>query len=438
MLKKQRPIQLTFSSVMAGILMLASLGLLFAALFRFSEISVVPGRQDSWIVLFGLLFCFLLVLLIRLCFLAIDAVKSDSRQKLLAFGLFLLMAGVFAVVLRSMEIRPMTDSFDDIDTACSLLSGSVIGPDHFHIVNLSRYGNNYFYILFLTGFFRLLRFLHISDILTALDALNAVSVLLSGLLAWLLSRGCFGIRHANKFLVLFALNPVYYGLAFWDYTLTLSLPVMMAILWLAFLFRRTGSLWKKLLLAVLEAVLVVLGYELRPTAVFPFLAMLFALPAVFRRSGSKRHFLYPAAVFLLVLVCCHQGVTSMKDAHFDTLYDSNYPLGFWLMMGSHGNGDLSTDGEDLLFIRSLDPNSDKNALCMQKAVDNYRRQSLPQVLRLWTMNGGFIQFDKQLIHDLMYLFISIESHTHIVNILSHFKVIKSCKLSFCYRLESGF
>ena len=51
-----------------------------------------------------------------------------------------------------------------------------------------------------------------------------------------------------------------------------------------------------------------------------------------------------------------------------------------------------------------------------------------KVRRLWT-GSSLIELQKQLIHDLMYLFISIESHIHIVNILSRFKVIKSCKLS---------
>lgn len=60
------------------------------------------------------------------------------------------------------------------------------------------------------------------------------------------------------------------------------------------------------------------------------------------------------------------------------------------------------------------------------------RYIVVKVRRLWT-GSSFIELQKQLIHDLMYLFISIESHIHIVNILSHFKVIKSCKLSFSER-----
>ena len=158
---------------------------------------------------------------------------------------------------------------------------------------------------------------------------------------WLILKECVGIRAANKALILCTFNPIYYCLVFWIYSLTFSLPVMMGIVYVAIRIYKCIDIKKKeVLLEIFLGILIVVGYELRPTNVFPVIAMVLALPLVLSKHHVLKKILRSGIVALIAAVVLSVTVSTVKDRYFGEIQDQNYPILYWISMGSHGSGDL--------------------------------------------------------------------------------------------------
>ena len=186
-----------------------------------------------------------------------------------------------------MQPRPITDSYDDLDTAAWIASHGAVDVDNYHIKYMGAFSNNYTLTLIFAVILKVLPFLQMSGILMVLTLMNAVAILVAIFLMWLILKECVGIRAANKALILCTFNPIYYCLVFWIYSLTFSLPFMMGIVYVAIRIYKCIDIKKEVLLEIFLGILIVVGYELRPTNVFPVIAMVLALPLVL----SKHHVL---------------------------------------------------------------------------------------------------------------------------------------------------
>ena len=89
---------------------------------------------------------------------------------------------------------------------------------------------------------------------------------------------------AARGLVLFVCNPVFYIMTFWVYSNTLSIPFAMLLFYLGVCLYQTENRKRKLLLGCIGAFVAVIGYQIRPTAVFPVLAFLVGWFSRMRRA----------------------------------------------------------------------------------------------------------------------------------------------------------
>ena len=144
--------------------------------------------------------------------------------------------------------------------------------------------------------------LGITDVLFPLYIANVMAILLAVVLLYMIVKEMLGIRAANKTLLLCTLNPIYYGLTFWSYTTTFSLPVMMGVMLFAIRCYKAKKIWSEILFAVGEGLLLVLGYEIRPTAIFPFVAIVLFTVGILRKHQILRKVLR-SGICIVCTIC---------------------------------------------------------------------------------------------------------------------------------------
>ena len=363
-----------------------------------SAITIV-SKQNAWSVFFFGFFLFtLLVLFIRWMFLWIARLDSPRTQYLIAAGLHLLMAAVFAVLLTQFDVNLRNDAYQDVDTACYLANHTSIPVDNKYPGELLSFGNNYFFIWLTSKIIRVLFAMGISDIVPYLQGINAAAMVLGAFFSWLLTKEILDIKAANQVLLLCVLNPLFYGFTFWYYSNSLSIPLMMAIPYIALKIWRADRLSHRLVLSTLEGGLLFFGYELRPTAVFPFIAI--CLIAFFYLFGSHsctpdkvRSLLLCAGVLLVVLAVSFSGFSKVRSAHFGELMPHNRPITYWLAMGAHGTGNLVTNRSDVQFVKSLGDDDNKALLCLQRAIRHYRKNGVAGTIDLWARKTATVWSD---------------------------------------------
>ncbi|MBR1627671.1 MAG: hypothetical protein IJ679_00190, partial [Lachnospiraceae bacterium] len=309
------------------------------------------------------------------------------------------------------------DCYQDVDTAAYLTNHFKVPVDNKHPGELLAFGNNYFFIYTTSLLLRLFGALGIEEVVRWLQGINAFAMLLGVFLTWLFAKESFGIQSANRVLLLLALNPLFYGFTFWYYSNSLSIPIMMAIPCVGLVLyrniRRIASsspdnvsqkkAWLKVALCgAALGLLVFLGFEVRPTAVFPFIALV--VMAFFLLS--KRPCIFPviaaAVPFFLALALSFAAFLSVRNARFGDLLPHNRPITYWLSMGSHGNGNKSSK-EDALFVKSLSNEDDKARLCLERALENYKENGICGTVDLWarktayTWSDGFGQISRRIV-----------------------------------------
>ena len=108
----------------------------------------------------------------------------------------------------------------------------------------------------------------------------------------------------------------------------------MGIIYTAVKIYQCESKWKEIVLGILMGGLVVAGYELRPTTVFPVIAMVITTPVLnYKHKMFKKIFL-TGVVTLLSPVIMYSLISMVKEHYFGEIQGKNFPLVFWLCMGS--------------------------------------------------------------------------------------------------------
>lgn len=375
-------------------------------LFQFSQISLSDGSNTPFLFILGMIVCAQLFIVIRALFRVIDYIDrtAPKKQRIVTVLCFVIMTIVFLIFIISMHPRPITDSYDDIDTAAWIVSHGAVLGDNYHIKFVGAYGNNYTLTLIFSFILKVFSFLSLSGILILFFVLNMAAILLSVFFTWLILKECVHIRTANKVLILCVLNPLYYCLVFWIYSLTFSLPVMMGIIYTAVKIYQCESKWKEIVLGILMGGLVVAGYELRPTTVFPVIAMVITTPVLIYKHKMFKKIFLTGVVTLLSAVMMYSVISMVKEHYFGEIQGKNFPLVFWLSMGSHGTGDLESN-KDAWNIIVEHPDVDEQAeIFRNETIENYKELGVSGTVGLWmkktviTWSDGYSTLNNRLSH----------------------------------------
>lgn len=260
----------------------------------------------------------------------------------------LILIGIFIVgeiiMLRMFYVVPITDAYKVADSAMALLQGDIHKIDEYGSY-FSYYGNNYFVVLLFRKLYYLMYALGETDPYRFLFLVNAGCLLISVVLAWICACLVVGKRRACMVLLLIVMNPVFYGVIFWTYTCTMSMPVMMGILYCGLKLISSKQMGFTAFFGAGIGVLTVVGYFLRPTAVFPLIALIIVSFCHIKRNSVqlKKIFLIGAA-FLLCSGLAIVYVNS-KICTYTTDTSRNLPITHWIMMGLKDDGQFNIEDE---------------------------------------------------------------------------------------------
>lgn len=368
------------------LLLFQKLIIILAAICLFITVtgSFYVVKRDTPLFLF-IPFFILLYLGIRKLFLYFE--NFNSRQvKITTISLFLLMTGIFTAVILCIHVVPINDSHSLIDQALSLSysKDNTMDPQSIYANYFSKYSNNYLIAILFRGFFKFLHLFGITNVYIPLEFLNMICLMAGNLLTWLIVRKIRDSTTALKVLLLCTLNPVFYLMVLWVYSNTLSIPFMMAIIYLCICIYQTPSLRAKLVYSGLLGILCALGYLIRPTVMIPVIAILICLMGLVIKNKSLKMAVPYGLVMAIALISTSVIFLLSNSAcqrTFSEVSDGNYPLTHWLMMGSHDSGRYNKS--DDLFTQSFTTSDEKKEATLKKTVENYQTLGLTGTLKLF-------------------------------------------------------
>ena len=189
-----------------------------------------------------------LILAVLAAFWLLD--RLDKKLQLwVSVGLFAVFVAVSFVLMAAIDVRPNTDALTNIDTGWYLQSHAV-DEGNKHIGWLNIYPNNYALILLFAGLSRATGVADAASYMRLLVGINWLCLFVGLLFAYLAAREATDTRGANKALVLMVANPLYYLLIFWVYSISLSMPLIMGIVFVIAKLDNTPSLGGKALLCI--------------------------------------------------------------------------------------------------------------------------------------------------------------------------------------------
>ncbi|MCC6095814.1 MAG: hypothetical protein LIV24_12460, partial [Eubacterium sp.] len=310
-------------------------------------------------------------------------IDCADRKKLLA-GIILLTAFLLILQLAvafGLNIIQNTDSFEVQDQAMAIAKGMLQSVDYNKSAYFRKYGNNDLYLLTCIGIYRLCGALSVQNWQKVFVLVNMLCVDTGILLACDIVRCLRGSRAACKAYLLCVLNPLNYLLLHWTYTCTFSVPLMMLGIWLAVrMHGKTLPFGTRAAGCMAIGFVTVIGYYMRPTAVFPVIALLLA--AIFQwfeghghRVGGHGHSkishpeIGPASkhgwqkLLILVLTVVIMGGTAAGIRHLNRQYDpdsqTKFPIQHWIMIGLRGSGRVT--GEDIQYTEKFSTKEEKKA-----------------------------------------------------------------------------
>ncbi len=375
----------SYNYFMRIILLLTSLGIslmLIGAFIKFSSLMII----------------FLSIVVFSGLIISSRCILSYNKQKLISGLLFAFMASVFLFLFVFYSPRPNTDSYDDLDTAYYISLYGPVGNDMSHAGELSVFGNNYFFILFFSYIFRIFSQ---SNAFHVARSLNFLAVYGTAVITYLCVLSLRDIKRANLVLFLIAINPLFYCIGCWVYTLSFSLLFMMFSLYMLIMIHKTKKTAVSLICALLLGLTAALCYEIRPTALFFLIAAGVLLIFKGLTKENLKRSIISAIVFASALAAGELIISHYKTLYFGELSDMNFPVLYWLMMGSHGNGDLSTNDGDFSYMLEIVRDPDRNRLLLTRIFENFRSNGLTGNLRLFavktvnTWSDGYSSLDSR-------------------------------------------
>ncbi len=341
------------------------------------------------------------LLLIGRIFSFIERLHSRGLIVLTAV-LFLLMGVIYVLILRYYPVLQITDALAMYDEAFAFAKepGRVHQAGELYTY-YEYFGNNYFLTLVFAGLIRLMTSAGIKDVYMGLNIFNCLCLMTGCLFGFLAVREACGMKTAVRVLVLLLLNPTFYVLSTWLYSCTVSIPFMTVSIYLAVKAYKAKHAWSMILCGALIGVFSMVSYYLRPTSMFPMIALVVVcLMLLIGRSLPKKRILagFAAIVIMIAgLLSTKVAVQPVIDRHFSEVSALNFPIEHWLMLGSAGNGSNTVSG--MQYTMSFAEKSEKAAACRSAALENYRNLGPVGTAKLWikkigiTFSDGFSDMD---------------------------------------------
>lgn len=330
--------------------------------------------------LFGFTFCLMAFLLVWKCFYWLDNL-SVRGCALFSVIVFILMAGIMVAISFCARVMQFSDAYDVMDTALFLKDNAEVSADLPYIKYVGSFGNNYPVILFQEVLLKILSWLNVQNCEIFLTHLNILFILSAVVLTWLIVKETRGVRIAAKTGFVCLLNPYFYLIVNWTYSMTFSLPIMMGILYFALLLKKTKKTINGVFFSLIEGLLVGIGFLIRPTTVFPLIAAVIVwLPFTIRRKISKQ-FVIQCICLLFVLVLVFSIGNAKVNSRFGSIQHLNMPLSFWLLMGSHENGVWNES--DLNKMMTLQDSADKSQFGFDQTIKNYTNMGIDGTINHW-------------------------------------------------------
>ena len=333
--------------------------------------------------------------------------RGRLAQLLFALALIVAITALTYLSVRFIKPRLASDSYDCFEAAAYLLKQGRIDEGCNSYRYISIFANNHTLVLLDKTLLALLGDIDYPSLLQILYIINTCCIVLATIISYYIVYTCRDITTANRMLVLCALNPLYYGLAGWVYSLTLSLPIMMSIVLVSIYIYRSTSLKQVVVLSVIEAILTAIGYEIRPTAVFPVIACMLVLACCVLGGNPKidavtiRKWTAVLLAFALVTICSLWVIGQEKSRYFSQMDDEAYPISYWISMGSHDEGSIVTNSEDRELVSSLSPDK-RSSVMFEHALQNYKENGLIGTIKLWgrkmlaTWSDGYSSINRRI------------------------------------------
>lgn len=330
--------------------------------------------------LLGFAICLLIILFVGKSFRWINTLNEKGCY-LFSLIVFLLMMGVMITVSFSARVMQFIDSFDVMDTAFFLRKNAEVTDDLPYIKYVGSFGNNYPVILFQSFLLKIIQRLGIQNSEVFLTHLNVLVILSAVFFTWMTVRKAWGLKFAAKTAVVILLNPYFYLMVNWTYSMTYSLPIMMGILYVALCLKKTNTRQKGVMLALLEGLLLGMGFLIRPTTLFPLIAfILVSIPSFIKHRLNHEKIIRIICV-LLTMVLVFTFVNIHVNKRFGSIRQLSMPLSFWLLMGSHGNGIWNE--KDLDAMLAIHDTSEKTEYARDQTMKNYAALGIDGILDHW-------------------------------------------------------
>ena len=346
----------------------------------------------------------LLFIFMRYAFLRIS--KMSTKRAFICSGfLFVIMLSIYAVLMCNLRIIPQNDSRSILDQALTFAKTNTtsIDTNSIYYNYFSKYSNNYLLTILFSYFFKLLEGLGIKDYYLGLYFVNALCLVLGTFFTWVSVVRIRGARSGLKVLLLFTLNPIYYLMMFWIYSNTLSIPFMMGLFMLGILIYTTNNFTLQGIYSITGGLLAAVAFNIRPTAVFPVIALFVAwlLYAFSRIVGNIIRYVYNKdknaltsdwfvnnlvtwimvfVFFIGTFVSGHNLINTINDDYFGSASAGNYPVTHWLMMGSHDEGKYNLEDDHFTFNL---PDDEKQKVTLNRTINNYRNLGFSGTFDLW-------------------------------------------------------
>ncbi|MBO4390461.1 MAG: hypothetical protein J5825_06350 [Lachnospiraceae bacterium] len=278
---------------------------------------------------------------------------GEKHHTLLFWGILLVPFIGQLVILFGFDAFQITDSYVVEDQAKALAYGYMnkLTENYFLM-----YGNNYLLMYMLVFIFKVTRFLHVQSYdRFILAVLNIISLDLALIFEYRTACLLSDRKKALKILVITAFNPFNVLLIYWTYTTNFSIPLMTLIGYLiVVIYKKPSEKWyQNILLGLALGSVVVWGYYMRPTAVFPFIAGIMCAGMLFVSKCSKGYLktfpwrrLLPLALAMVLAMGVNYLGLKKAFTHYEVDNSRNLPVTHWIMMGLHGDGSFSDQDQD--------------------------------------------------------------------------------------------
>lgn len=284
----------------------------------------------------------------------------------------------------SLKVSPSWDFGVIYDQAKLIATGEVNRFDYLEY--FLRYPNNQCCLLLVTMLFKAGAFFNYYDFLTLGLAVNAFVIALSLGILYICMKHIWNKNVALFGLILSLLCTAYFTYVPIFYTDTFSLPLMnLILLGYIYIYRKEEMRKKEMIVTLITAIILGLGFELRATVFILGIAMFIHI--FFTQTFTK------AILFTIVLTLGFYATMEGYHIYYDQTgllqytneeYDYyNFPYSQWIMMGLKGSGGFSrTDKNYMMSLPDRTTRDEQSRIEISRRLAAYGLDGMLEHLRL--------------------------------------------------------